>query len=425
MRTPSHFGVATRVALLIAASASVAAAQLPNASPAATGLSGAFTTRARGYDAVAWNPANLGLAGNPGFSLGVLAVHGASGLDPISLSDFAPYSGKPLPASQREAWVQTVVAKGGQNGHIDGGVTALALSAGPFAFQVAGSVAGSTKLNGDAFEAIFFGNAGRTGSATDLNFQGSNLRFGAFTTAAASYGASFGGEKSDSRWGLGVTAKYVIGNAVGIGQDIGSTTTNDAVTVNFPVIYSRPDSNLAVGSGAGLDLGLAWSNRRVTFGATVQNVVNSFAWDETKLMSKSATLLFDGSTSDSDFDDKPYSSAPAELRAKIAEDKFKPIVAAGIAFDVSSSLTISADARQQLGDALLLGPKTQVSGGVEFRGIPALRLRGGASYVTNGWGMSGGAGLAIGPYELGVGAALRTVNGGQEPVITINVLSFR
>ena len=87
-------------------------AQLPNASPAATGLSGAFTARARGYDAIAWNPANLGLRDNPGFSLGMLAVSASSGLDPISLSDIAPYLGQ----GASEDAARSVAADGGAQG---------------------------------------------------------------------------------------------------------------------------------------------------------------------------------------------------------------------------------------------------------------------------------------------------------------------
>lgn len=413
-------------ALVASIGASTASAQLPNASPAATGLGGAYTARARGYDAVAWNPANLGLRGNPDFSLGLLALNGSSGIDPVSLSDFAPYSGKHLPASQRETWLQTVTAKGGENGRIDAGLTALAMSLGPIGIQVAGSVAGSTKLNPDAFEAIMFGNAGRTGSAKDMDFRGSSFRVGAFTTAGMSYGLGFGDEGSGKHFALGVTGKYVIGNALGIAADQGSAATLNAVALNFPMVYARPDSgNVILGSGMGVDVGMAFTSGRTTFGATVQNAFNSFAWDETKLRAKSGTALFDGSTNNSDFDDKPYSAAPAALRAQVAGDKFKPIVAAGIAYTVASSLVFSADVRQQLGDALLLGPKTQAGAGLEFRGLPVITLRGGASYITDGWGVSGGASLGLGVFEIGVGASLRTVNGGKEPVVTVNLLSFR
>jgi len=422
---PFTGAVATRTALMLALSASAAISQLPNASPAATGLSGAYTARARGYDAVAWNPANLGMSGNPGFSLGLFAVSGASGLDPISLSDFAPYSGKVLPAAQREQWLQQVTAKGGENGTADGGVTMIGLSAGPIALQVASSVAGSSTLSPDGFQALMFGNAGRTGSVETLNLGGSSVRAAGFTTGAASYGLSLGNSRSGHGFALGITGKYIVGNFLAMAEDQGSNASANSVAVNFPMIYSRPDSNIVVGSGAGVDVGLAWSASRLSFGATVQNIFNSFAWDQTKLMSKAGTALFDGNTSSSDFDDQPYANAPAALRTSVTEDKFKPTISAGMAYALSSSSTFSADFRQQMGDGIQFGPKTQAGAGIEVRTLPVLRLRGGASYVTGGYGVSGGIGLALGSYELGVGGALRHVNGGQSPAITVNVFSIR
>ena len=80
------------IALLVAV-ADLGGAQVPNASPAATGLSGAFTARARGYDAIAWNPANLGLRDNPRFSFSLLAISGSSGL--------AARSGVGVPSTMR------------------------------------------------------------------------------------------------------------------------------------------------------------------------------------------------------------------------------------------------------------------------------------------------------------------------------------
>ena len=118
------------IALLVAV-ADLGGAQVPNASPAATGLSGAFTARARGYDAIAWNPANLGLRDNPRFSFSLLAISGSSGLAPITLADIAQYSGKTLPRETREKWLQTVTSEGGESGSAEGGVTLVALSAGP------------------------------------------------------------------------------------------------------------------------------------------------------------------------------------------------------------------------------------------------------------------------------------------------------
>ena len=92
---------------------------------------------------------------------------------------------------------------------------------------------------------------------------------------------------------------------------------------------------------------------------------------------------------------------------------------------MSGATTLSADVRQRMGDGIAIGPKTQVAGGLEFRGISFLALRGGAAWITDGWGASGGASLHFGAMDLGIGASMRHVNGGMEPGVTLNVLSFR
>jgi hypothetical protein len=78
-----------------------------------------------------------------------------------------------------------------------------------------------------------------------------------------------------------------------------------------------------------------------------------------------------------------------------------------------------------MGAGIAIGPKTQVAGGVEFRGLPYLTLRGGAACITAGWGVSGGGSLSLGPVDIGIGASMRHVNGGLEPGVSLNVLSFR
>lgn len=417
MRT--HLRTSVLGTLFLAGSVTTLAAQVPNASAAATGLGGAFVARARNYDAIAWNPANLGLPGNSDFSFSALAVSGSSGLGPVTLADIAPFSGKALPSTTRDSWLQTIATKGRESGSVDGGVTLFAIGGGPIALSVSGSVAGSTELAPDAFELLMFGNAGRTGAPANLSLKGSTMHMGAFTTAAASYGLGAGG------FAIGVTGKYIIGNAMAIAQDQGTTSSATGLNVDFPAVIAWPDSGIIAGSGMGVDAGLAWTHKRFTIGAAVQNIVNTFAWDETKLRARSAMAIFNQSIDSTDFADHPYSTAPVALRTLVANDKFKPIVTGGIAYGLAQSLTFSADFRQRADDGILIGPKTQVAGGLEFRGIPHLALRGGGAYVTNGWAASGGLGLSFSQMEMGIGASVRRVNGSLEPGITLNVLSFK
>ena len=101
-----------------------------------------------------------------------------------------------------------------------------------------------------------FGNAGRTGSGGDLELQGSSFarrasrprRRATVSRSAIALRAFFA---------LGVTGKYIVGNALGMAEDQGSTASANSVAVNFPMVFSRPDSNIVVGTGVGVDVGLA------------------------------------------------------------------------------------------------------------------------------------------------------------------------
>src|SRR4051812_38689297 len=183
MRAPQIVRACVKLSALVIAPASVAGAQLANASTAATALGGAFTARATGYNAVAWNPANLAMPGNPGFSFTIGAIDGGAGLKPIDFNRLAPFSGKLIPAATREQWMVDIAADSGQKGNIGGGVTELGFSLGMFAFQANTKVSTDLNLAPDFMEAILFGNAGRNpGTVKNLNFAGTSFHAAAYST---------------------------------------------------------------------------------------------------------------------------------------------------------------------------------------------------------------------------------------------------
>jgi hypothetical protein len=419
---------AALIALILGALPAVA--QQSNASAAAYGLGGNYLARARGVNAVAWNPANLGLAGNPGFSFQALAFNLTSGIDPIDLSDFKEYDGQLITTTVKEQWLQKVIEKQGETGNADLGASWLGLSTGPFAFQVSTSGYATGTLNPDAVEAILFGNAGRTGAVRSFNFTGSNMRAGAFTTVAGSYGRGIGSAAPGAgQMAVGVTAKYVVGHGVLIARDNGSGTTPDAIELDFPAVHvNTEEGGASAGTGVGFDLGFAWQRgTATTIGATVTNVVNTFKWDESKLQYRPGTALFDGDNQETNFDTTAYASAPAVLRDAITNNKFKPTLAVGLAHELNDRITLTADLRQQLtdDDAIQIGPKSQLGGGAELRFIPVLPIRVGASYVTGGFGLSAGVGLRILGVEIGVAGMLRDRDEGKENGLFISVLSVR
>jgi hypothetical protein len=430
------------------ASAGTLGAQQANSSAAAAGMNNNYVAVGQGQDAVAWNPAMLGLSKNPHFSLNLLTPSGTAGLAPVSWNDIVQYAktNDSIPSSVRREWLSRVTAKGGETGDESASINWLGLSIGHLALSVSTTETMQTTLNPDMFQALMFGNAGNTGSLQNLAFSGSNMHVGGFTTTAAGYGFSFANGKGvlglpRGQSSLGFTLKYVLGNFLLIGQDQGSTITASNVSVNFPVVMTNTTdssgtggSNNSIGnaltkggSGYGMDIGYAWRGDRMTLSVVAQNVFNTFTWDVSQLESRPGTALFNGSTNSSDFNTAAYGAAPQSLQQMVKEYVFKPAFMAGVAYQVNRVTTVTGDFHEQVGGntSILIGPQTQVGAGVEFRGIGFLPLRAGLSYVTGGWSGSAGAGIALGPWEIGVAGLLGHRNGGNENGVMVSVLSIK
>ena len=449
------FRATGEVVLALVAASSVATAQQLNTSAAALGLDGNFIARARGYEAVAWNPANLGLSGNPRFSLTLFPVAASFSLDPVTLADIKDVQDiKPpnvVPRATRQAWLDKVTAAGGEKGTPAGG-TSVAASFGPFAMQVGFTFFGRAALNPDAVEALLFGNVPASGSGPNgtnvrnLNFKDSKADGGGVSTVALSYGRVFGAQKPASgTLAFGATLKGLWGTVVGIAQDAGSSTNSSGGTISLPSIATRSfqdcrddngqikqgcttmaDAGGVAGFGIGADFGVAWTRDKLTLSSAIQNVFNTFKWDESTLAYRPGLVHFETSGDTSDFDEQPFANAPAALKSRIANYKFKPGIAIGGAYAWKKDVTVSADLRQQMGDdeSIVIGPKTSLGAGVEYRGIPFLSLRGGAAYITGGTAFSFGAGLRFGRYELG--AAMAAQQGDNKGTsLLVNLFSLR
>lgn len=442
------------IVVLVAPAQTVWAQQL-NTSAAAAGLGGNFIARARGYEAVAWNPANLGLPGNPGFSLTVLPVAASFTLDPITLGDIKDAGSYKVPnyvpRATRQGWLDKVKAAGGEKGTPAGGAN-IALSVGPFAAQLGLTFFGAVNLNPDAVEALLFGNVPATGAGTDgsnvrtFNFKNSKLNAGGVTSAAFSYGRAFGERKPGSgTLAFGATLKWVGGAFVTVAQDAGSSIDASGGTISFPSVGTRSFQDCKddagqikagctpmtgpggfSGTGIGADIGVSWLRDKLGIAAAIQNVFNTFSWNESASSYVPGLGHFDANGDTTNFDQQPFANAPATLKSALANYKLKPAIAVGLGYDWRKDVTVSADARQQLGgdESIVIGPKTSVGAGVEYRGIPVLSLRGGAAYITGGTAVSFGAGLRFRRYELGAALALQQGDNKGTSVL-VNLFSLR
>ena len=420
MRHARNFG-----AVMIATiTTQTAHAQLPAASAAGFSMAGNYTALARGYDAIAYNPASLALGQPKPFAISLFSASVNSGINPIRFSDIKAHENTLIPVSTRETWLQQI-GTGREAGGTSAGLSIVALSIKNFGAQVGLIGGGEVSLNQDAAEALLFGNAGRTGSAKNFNFGGSNANGSLFGVGAVSYAIPLGAKSTDRRTAFGLTAKYIRGIAAARAADHGSTTTADLINVEFPAIYTDSAHVGNSGSGIGVDLGLSIVRSGTTYSVTVRNVVNTFAWNTAAFTSRAGGFTFNGVSNSSNFDEQAYSNAPAAMRSTFEAEKFKPEIAAGVARSVRPFLLVTADASERFGNGINLTPKMKVGLGAEYTGLPALTIRGGAAAITDGFQGAAGVGFRVAGFELGVGGMLRSTSGHSETGLVFNLMSMR
>ncbi len=409
---------AALAAALIAAPAS---AQLPHASASALGVGFNNTASARGFAAIAANPAGLAHPSSPMFSLNIPAINARTGLGPVTLADLALFSDEVVPVGTRNEWLGLVAESGGQGGAVDFSATPLALTIGSLGVQLSTVVGGATTLSPGAVELMLFGNAGRTGEASDFDLDGSSVDAFGMTTAAVSYGF----EASTGLY-LGVTGTYSIGHGIVLARDAGSFLRSDPVEVelDFPAILPRTeDTVFDHGGGYGFNIGFLYEEPGMAIGATIENVVNTFEWRTDDLSYVPATAVFnldDGG--ETDFDEVPASNAPAELIAELDEMGLDPVISAGVMLSPSEILSVTADVKKRTG-GLALGPDFHAGVGAELRVLSFLPLRAHLVKVSGGMQVGGGASLVLGPVNISGATAVRT-DAQENSVLGAFALSF-
>lgn len=423
---------------LALAVAAPAGAQLANPSPAALGMGDNYTAAARGYAATAWNPANLGLAGNPGWSLNVASVRGIAGIDPVTLADFKDYEGELVPATVKTQWLNAIRQEGGEEGTSGFDGTWLALQVGRFGLQLSSSGRALANLSPGVAELIMFGNADASGTPQTIDLGGSTMDMAAYSTLGASWAQPFqlaGG----ATLAVGVTAKYSVGHFMMNGAESTGSTQADPISVElqFPIVHTQVDSadggyDANNGSGMGLDLGVAFQSGMWSFSAAVQNVVNTFEWDESRLRYREGTIIFDADTRDTEFESVPYEDAgtvPSSIRSAIEDATFKPVIAAGAAAQFSPRFKAAADIRLGSEEGIRTGPKSHIGAGVEYRLFSFLPIRLGGAFIqidgeNSGLQYGGGLGIELGVLNLSAAVAQRSTDLGKDTMVMVSVLSF-
>ncbi|MGD8276491.1 MAG: hypothetical protein PVH00_00630, partial [Gemmatimonadota bacterium] len=381
-------GTAAALVVLLAAPRPVAA-QIANGSTAALGMGENYMAVARGLDAVAWNPAGLGLFGTGSSSWVAMVARGGTGIGPVTLGDLADWSNERVPAPVKRAWLARIAADGGESGSADADVTWFGLQFGRFAVHASTSVRTQAALAPGIAELLLFGNVGESGEAQAVTLSGSS----GVATAHSAIGASWAMPLPTGDGGcaaVGLTVKYVVGHALAVGDNSTGNTTVEPISVlfGFPTLHSTSEGDSFDGNGGaglGLDLGLGWDTPGGwSFGLAVQNVVNTFDWDPGELSFSPLHVHLDSDTAYTETDEVPASQAPASLRTRVDDLTFRPVLSAGAAYRVSDQLMVAGDARLTSDTGIRMGAARHVGAGLEYRPVPWLPIHAGGAAISSG-----------------------------------------
>ncbi len=420
-------------------------AQLPDPSTRALGMGGAYSSLARGYEAVAWNPAMLATWGNPGFTVDLPHASLEVGSNAFGLSDFRKYANSYLSPADKQTLLDKIPDSLAIRTLV--GVAPFGLSIGPFAFMVGASGETDLGVSKDAARLMLFGNAPAPGVSSLFTAQGSNGRAWAATTAAASLALPF--SLPVGRLSVGATYKYVIGNFLGSAADMGTQATVgppfsavEAAQAVYTNYAKRCGSFQPLGTGAcgakagngyGVDLGAALQfSRKLTLSAVLVNAVSKMTWDPNRLVyertrrvvtqdatGKVSTTVMDSTQlhTAAAIDADPVARAYRD--SLLANADFARLARVGVALH-DGLLSLAAGLQVRLKSGLDDRPAQELSAGAEYRLLGILPLRvGGAWDFGQGTTLAAGTGLQL--LGLNVDASVANISGTGNPGVRVGV----
>jgi hypothetical protein len=386
------------LALLPASVPDRAAAQL-SARPLGMGL--AYTALARGIHAADWNPANLGLPDNPGFSLSIVSVGAGVGNNSFSIDDYNRFATDPYWDSSEISGILSAIPKGGFGADAVAEARMLSFSAGRFAFSVSVRAAGSATADKTLFELPLLGTeAGKVYRFDDMD--GGSLGAGSVKVSYA-WPMAVGFAR---HFALGVSAHYDFG--FGYARVDESKFALTIGTYGFGV-DSRIESTVAPkGGGWGLDLGAAAQfDRRWTVSLGLLDAAGSIRWSGdvkryTAFIRGDSLGVLDIARDEEDREhavsDSSWEAAAADFSSRTA-----PVLHLGALYREGETC-MTADLTQGFSRGAWTTTTPRLSLGTEWRRVRWLPLRGGMVLGGRiGFGTSIGFGIRLGKFAFDVG----------------------
>jgi len=380
--------------------------------PSSTALAGAFSTKARGAHVIGWNPANLGLAGNPGFSMnfGLIPLVPIPSVQ-ISNSSISPFmlknhffTGGYL-TDKDKAELLDYFPDDGLNINPLIQMRILEMSFGQWAFSIGAEVTGALALPKSLFNLLFFGN--EFNKPVDLS--DTNVEMQSVVTVALAHGRevtipvlSDYVEKLSA--GAAVKALFGVGYT-GFEKMQGSITTyHDRIELdgNMKATYGIG------GLGMALDLGLAANiNKKMAANVSLNNLFGFVNWGMIEAEKAEYSIFSEIMSAD-------FSEIDSVLEADVATDtsysignftsNYPTYLLLGFQYDILENLSLYSAVKQYFSDDLAATYLPKVSVAAEYEILPFLPARFGIAFggiESFQWGF--GTGLNFRNYTLDIG----------------------
>lgn len=418
-------------------------AQLPTTSPRSLALGGAYTSLARGWEAVSWNPALLAARGRPRFTLGLPQLSFEFGSNSYGFGDFRKYANRTLDAADKAYLL----------GKIDTSLTVrevlavspIGISIGRFAFTAATSGDMDASLGKDAVDLALNGNAHRSGPGEYFTASGSGANGWAATTLAGSFAWPF--QTSLGRLALGATYKRVIGHFIGRAAETSSSfqvnpafnvsASGHAIYTDYSRAYrlSGPGDLLGgegkAGSGYGVDFGATLElGGSLMLSAVIVNALGGMSWDEDRFAYERSAASVSQTAGGQIVDDttRVELTTKAEIDADpqarglrdslLAHAGFARVVRAGMALR-RGALSLAAGGQLRLSKELDRVPSASIGAGAEVRLLRVLPLRAGAATDFESVTLSAGSGLQL--LGLNADISVATISGSSRPGVVLGL----
>lgn len=389
--------------LLIAGMLILSASAFSQMTARGLGLAGAYTALARGVNAPAWNPANLGLPDNPKFTYKIIGLDINVANNSFSQGALNQYSGQYL-SSQDINDILDRIPDDGLDLDIYALVQGLSFSTGRFALTVDFITDAMVQIDKDVFELIL------TGNEIDKTYTFENMDGHAWGVAAFGFSYAHPVEVDFAEaFSIGGTFKLLYGGAYAQIDDALFAVHTERFGFKLDGNYK---AKFGMGSmGWGTNLGAAAQlDEKWTVSAGFQNVLGSIPWDKDVeehqgyFFGDSLTVM---AISEEDEEEDVLADSTWEVEGGSFSKNLPLVFKAGCAYREGDFLLV-ADYTQAFQNTAIVSKTPRLSVGTEWQKVAALPLRMGVVLGgRTGFGTSVGFGLHPGGFVFDVGMLFR------------------